>query len=162
MDNRASNSESKTIDKMSREEQDHLFDDIIGYIEELLLDEKFQDMQQDFLERYWHIFEPVEDNKLIYTDIFNEYTKVAETHIVDHLQKRMPQFTLDFFLQLYNEKKEKLEGEVFDVLLRITDFLAFKDMFLDYRAMKEGKVKDLSCGILITPLKRYYTDELPE
>jgi ADP-ribosylation factor 2-binding protein len=87
----------------------------------------------------------------------------------------------------FSEKKEKLEGEVFDVLLRITDFLAFKDMFLDYRAvctksvkkkylvyafvfknkkmffqMKEGKVKDLSCGILITPLKRYYTDELPE
>jgi len=89
----------------------------------------------------------------------------------------------------FSEKKEKLEGEVFDVLLRITDFLAFKDMFLDYRAvrtrsikkkiyafvfctciqkrnvffqMKEGKVKDLSCGILITPLKCYYADHLPE
>jgi len=35
----------------------------------------------------------------------------------------------------FSEKKEKLEGEVFDVLLRITDFLAFKDMFLDYRAV---------------------------
>ncbi|EGI69431.1 ADP-ribosylation factor-like protein 2-binding protein [Acromyrmex echinatior] len=57
------------------------------------------------------------------------------------------------------QKQTELEGEVFEVLSTITDFLAFKEMFLDYRAMKEGKVADLSCGISITSLKSYNTED---
>lgn len=34
-----------------------------------------------------------------------------------------------------SEKQTELEGEVFEVLSTITDFLAFKEMFLDYRAV---------------------------
>lgn len=33
----------------------------------------FQTLQKKFLEKYWNIFEPSEENKLIYTDIFQEY-----------------------------------------------------------------------------------------
>lgn len=36
-----------------------------------------------------------------------------------------------------SEKQAELEGEVFEVLSTITDFLAFKEMFLDYRAVCE-------------------------
>lgn len=35
-----------------------------------------------------------------------------------------------------SEKQAELEGEVFEVLSTITDFLAFKEMFLDYRAVR--------------------------
>ena len=31
------------------------------------------------------------------------------------------------------ERKLDLEGEVFDMLFTLTDFLAFKEMFLDYK-----------------------------
>ncbi|KYQ54562.1 ADP-ribosylation factor-like protein 2-binding protein [Trachymyrmex zeteki] len=152
--------------RISRSEEDRSFDEVIGHIEDLLL------------EKYWDVFEPVEDNKLIYTDIFNEYNKAVEAYIVDYLKKVMPQFTVDTLLhQLKNnfrllsnnfpilaclhnviklsekQKQMELEGEVFEVLSTITDFLAFKEMFLDYRAVKEGKVADLSCGISITSLK---------
>lgn len=32
-------------------------------------------------------------------------------------------------------KKSELEGEIFEILLSFTDFLAFKEMILDYRAV---------------------------
>jgi len=139
--------------RISRSEEDRSFDEVIGHIEDLLLEEDFQALQHKFLEKYWNVFEPVEDNKLIYTDIFNEYNKAVEAYIVNHLKKVMPQFTVDTLLHQLNEKQTELEGEVFEVLSTITDFLAFKEMFLDYKAMKEGKVADLSCGISITSLK---------
>ncbi|KYN37611.1 ADP-ribosylation factor-like protein 2-binding protein [Trachymyrmex septentrionalis] len=77
--------------RISRSEEDRSFDEVIGHIEDLLL------------EKYWDVFEPVEDNKLIYTDIFNEYNKAVEAYIVDYLKKVMPQFTVDTLLhQLKN------------------------------------------------------------
>lgn len=139
--------------RISRSDEDRTFDEVIGHIEDLLLEEDFQALQQKFLEKYWDVFEPVEDNKLIYTDIFNEYNTAVEAYIVNYLRKIMPQFTVDTLLHQLNEKQTELDGEVFEVLSTITDFLAFKEMFLDYRAMKEGKVADLSCGISVTSLK---------
>ncbi|XP_020298489.1 ADP-ribosylation factor-like protein 2-binding protein isoform X2 [Pseudomyrmex gracilis] len=136
----------------SKSEEDYLFDKVIGHIEDLLL-EGFQALQHKFLEKYWDVFEPVEDNKLIYTNIFNEYTKAVEVYIVDYLKNVMPQFTIDILLHQLKKKQAELEGEVFEVLSTITDFLAFKEMVLDYRAVKEGKIDDLSCGISVTSLK---------
>ncbi|CAL1679250.1 unnamed protein product [Lasius platythorax] len=144
--------------RVSKNRENCSFDEVIGHVEDLLLEEDFQALQQRFLEKYWDVFEPVEDNKLIYTDIFNEYNKAVETYIEDYLKKVMPQFTIDILLHQLNEKQAELEGEVFEVLSTITDFLAFKEMFLDYRAVKEGKVEDLSCGIAVTSLKSYNTE----
>ncbi|XP_012235253.1 ADP-ribosylation factor-like protein 2-binding protein [Linepithema humile] len=141
------------LSSLEKSEENCSFDEIIGHIEDLLLEEDFQALQHKFLEKYWSVFEPVEDNKLIYTDIFNEYNKAVEAYIVDYLKKVMPQFTINTLLQQLNEKQAELEGEVFEVLSTITDFLAFKEMFLDYRAVKEGKIDDLSCGITVTSLK---------
>ncbi|GAB1869726.1 ADP-ribosylation factor-like protein 2-binding protein [Camponotus japonicus] len=145
--------------RVSKNGEHGLFDEAIGHIEDLLLEENFQALQQRFLEKYWDVFEPMEDNKLIYTDIFNEYNKAVETYIEEYLKKVMPQFTIDILLHQLNEKQAELEGEVFEVLSTITDFLAFKEMFLDYRAVKEGKVEDLSCGIAITSLKLYNAED---
>ncbi|XP_014473558.1 PREDICTED: ADP-ribosylation factor-like protein 2-binding protein [Dinoponera quadriceps] len=134
-------------------QKDDSFDEVIGHIEDLLMEKDFQALQKKFLEKYWNIFEPSEENKLIYTDIFHEYNKAVEAYIVDYLQKVMPQFTIDILLHQLNEKQAELEGEVFEVLSTITDFLAFKELFLDYRAVKEGEVEDLSCGISVTSFK---------
>ena len=34
---------------------------------------EFQKLQQNFLDKYWNIFEPNEENKLVYMDAFNDY-----------------------------------------------------------------------------------------
>ncbi|KAI4486449.1 hypothetical protein M0804_005819 [Polistes exclamans] len=130
-----------------------LFDVIIGHIEDLLLDDGFHAMQNEFLEKYWTIFEPAEENKLIYTEIFNEYNTTVETYIVNYLQKIIPHFNMDVLLRDLREKKADSDGEVFDILSAVTDFQSFKEMILDYRAVKEGTVPDLSSGISVTSVK---------
>jgi hypothetical protein len=45
------------------------------------------------------------------------------------------------FLELELRKTE-LEGEVFEMLFTLTDFLAFKEMFVDYKVMKQSGALD--------------------
>ena len=48
------------------------FDEIIGCIEDIVIEKNFEDLQESFLERNYHHFEVgTEENKLIYTDIFH-------------------------------------------------------------------------------------------
>ena len=40
-----------------------------------------------------------------------------------------------FYLSHFSDRKDELEGEVFEILLTFSDFMSFKEMFLDYRAV---------------------------
>lgn len=42
----------------------------------MFLEDEFNAIRQKFLDEYWNVFEPIEENKLIYTNIFNEYVSV--------------------------------------------------------------------------------------
>lgn len=48
-----------------------------------------------------------------------------------------------FFPYLYYQRQHKGEvsGDIFDMLLTFTDFMAFKEMFLDYRAVSTLSVQ---------------------
>ncbi|XP_006614296.1 ADP-ribosylation factor-like protein 2-binding protein [Apis dorsata] len=153
MDNSILINVDEKMEQNSKNIEDNLFDEIIGHIEDILIEDEFHAIRQKFLDDYWNIFEPVEENKLIYTNIFNEYNKTVENYIVNYLQRTVPHFNLDTFLNYLNNKQNELEGEVFEVLSTFTNFMAFKEMFLDYRAIKEGKVEDLSNGIFVTSFK---------
>ena len=57
----------------------------------------------------------------------------------------MPQSTkLNYFLFVpeLESRKTELEGEVFEMLFTLTDFLAFKEMFVDYKVMKQSGALD--------------------
>jgi hypothetical protein len=36
-------------------------------------EDTFQEIQNDFMEKHYHHFEDIEENKLVYTDIFTQY-----------------------------------------------------------------------------------------
>ncbi|XP_044582726.1 ADP-ribosylation factor-like protein 2-binding protein isoform X2 [Cotesia glomerata] len=129
------------------------FNEVIGHIEDILIETDFQKTQQHILEKYWREFDSEEENKLIYMIIFEEYHKTIENYIETNLKKIIPKFSIEMLFKQLSDNSSKLEGEVFDILYALTDFLAFKEMILDYKAVKEGKVQDLSTGITITPLK---------
>lgn len=38
-------------------------------------------------------------------------------------------------IEWFSNKQNELEGEVFEVLSTLTDFMSFKEMFLDFRAV---------------------------
>ncbi|CAH1780371.1 unnamed protein product [Owenia fusiformis] len=131
---------------------DTKFDITVGHIEDIIIEDKFQNMQACFMDKYYREFEDTEENKFCYTDIHKEYLELVEKHLDTELNERMPGFSMDEFSKQLISRKQDLEGEVFDMLLTFSDFLAFKEMFLDYKAVKEGDTIDLSSGFTITPL----------
>ncbi|XP_010637206.1 ADP-ribosylation factor-like protein 2-binding protein isoform X1 [Fukomys damarensis] len=135
------------------------FDAVVGYLEDIIMDHEFQLLQRNFMDKYYQEFEDTEENKLIYTLIFNEYISLVEKYIEEQLLERIPGFSMAAFTTtlhchpvLYRHHKDEVAGDIFDMLLTFTDFLAFKEMFLDYRAEKEGRGLDLSSGLVVTSL----------
>ncbi|EPQ12269.1 RING finger and SPRY domain-containing protein 1 [Myotis brandtii] len=128
------------------------FDAVVGYLEDIIMDDEFQLLQRNFMDKYYQEFEDTEENKLIYTPIFNEYISLVEKYIEEQLLERIPGFNMAAFTTTLQHHKDEVAGDIFDMLLTFTDFLAFKEMFLDYRAEKEGRGLDLSSGLVVTSL----------
>ncbi|ESO88037.1 hypothetical protein LOTGIDRAFT_126924 [Lottia gigantea] len=131
-------------------EVDTKFDLTIGHIEDIIMEDKFQTLQNNFLEKFYSEFDDTEENKFIYTDIHKDYINLIEKCLEEELSGRMPDFSMQEFTRQLAERKDDLEGEIFEMLLTFSDFVAFKDMFLDYKAAKEGKTIDLSDGLTVT------------
>ncbi|XP_033278977.1 ADP-ribosylation factor-like protein 2-binding protein [Orcinus orca] len=127
------------------------FDAVVGYLEDIIMDDEFQLLQRNFMDKYYQEFEDTEENKLTYTPIFNEYISLVEKYI-EQLLERIPGFNMAAFTTTVQHHKDEVAGDIFDVLLMFTDFLAFKEMFLDCRAEKEGWGLDLSSGLVMTSL----------
>ncbi|XP_065913591.1 ADP-ribosylation factor-like protein 2-binding protein [Dysidea avara] len=150
---RSANGEKEdTIKSAGSSRKDKLFDETIGHLQDILIDEKFQKLLNGFMDEHYHHFEDEEENKFIYTDIFNLYTKLIEKHIEDELKTRMPGFSMESFMKSLESRKDEIDLEIFDILVSFTDFLTFKEMLVSYKKAKEGKVPDLSLGLTITPL----------
>ncbi|XP_053533947.1 ADP-ribosylation factor-like protein 2-binding protein isoform X2 [Ictalurus punctatus] len=133
-------------------EADALFDTVIGNIEDIIMDD-FQNLQRSFMEKYYLEFDDTEENKLIYTSIFNDYIELLEKHLEQQLIERIPGFNMNDFTRSLKQHKEEVSGDIFDMLLTFTDFMAFKQMFLDYRAEREGRGLDLSTGLVVKSLR---------
>uniref|UniRef100_M4AEZ7 ADP-ribosylation factor-like protein 2-binding protein n=1 Tax=Xiphophorus maculatus TaxID=8083 RepID=M4AEZ7_XIPMA len=128
------------------------FDVVIGCILEIIMEEDFQLVQRSFLDRHYLEFEESDENKLSYTLIFNEYVELLEKPLEECLMKKIPGFNMASFIQLLMQHKEEVPDEMFDMLLTFIDFMAFKDMFVEYRAAKEGRGLDPSQDLLVTSL----------
>ncbi|NP_957295.2 ADP-ribosylation factor-like protein 2-binding protein [Danio rerio] len=128
------------------------FDIVIGNIEDIIMEDEFQHLQQSFMEKYYLEFDDSEENKLSYTPIFNEYIEILEKHLEQQLVERIPGFNMDAFTHSLKQHKDEVSGDILDMLLTFTDFMAFKEMFTDYRAEKEGRGLDLSTGLVVKSL----------
>ncbi|XP_031420744.1 ADP-ribosylation factor-like protein 2-binding protein isoform X2 [Clupea harengus] len=137
------------------------FDAVIGNIEDIIMDDDFQHLQQNFMDKYYQEFDDTEENKLIYTSIFNEYIDLLERHLEQQLLERIPGFNMSAFTHSLKQHKDEVSGDIFDMLLTFTDFMAFKEMFIDYRAEKEGRGLDLSDGLVVMSLSSVASSLLP-
>lgn len=141
------------IDEVScTSKKDQRFDSIIGSIEDIVISEEFQSLQDSFMLKYYKEFDDTEENKFIYTDIFHEYTSTIEKHLNNELARRVSGFSMEKFISSLQEHKDEITGDIFDMLLSFSDFVSFKEMFLDYKAEKEGRNIDLNEGFVIRPL----------
>ena len=128
------------------------FDLIMGSIEDIIMSESFQSLQHNFMEKYYNEFDDTEENKFVYTDIFKEYNKIVENCLEQELMRRIPDFSMAKFSTSLKEHRKEITDDIFDMFLTFTDFLAFKEMFIDYKAEKDGRYVDLMQDFVIHSL----------
>lgn len=121
------------------------FDRTIGLIEDLIMDDEFRSIQQSFLGKYAHEFDPeLDENKLIYTDIHREYLTIIEDFVIKKIKRSQPEFDLNRFMKQMESRQDELEGEIFEFLLTFTDFLAFKEWMMDHRRASSMPILDVN------------------
>lgn len=86
-------------DQGNHNEGDDKFDEIVGALQDCMLDPGFEKKQKDFFNANCLQFEPTEENKLVYTTIFKSYTDLIENHILDHLNQVIDGFHMETFLK---------------------------------------------------------------
>lgn len=91
------NVESDGSTKESTPTDSEYFDEVIGHIENLVMDESFQNILNHFMESYYKHFDNGEENKIEYMEIFQLYTDAIERHITDSLNVRLGYFDMERF-----------------------------------------------------------------
>ena len=114
-------------------EDDH-FDAIVGQLQDAVMSPEFSALQTAFYTRNAHHFTEDEENKLIYTTIFQEYLGTIERYIEEHLAD----VRMDEFASMLKRRPDEIDGPLFEMLLSFSDFQVFKEMMLDYKRSVGG------------------------
>ena len=115
-------------------EDDDYFDQVVGCLQDIILNPEFDLMVKSFSTRNCMQFEATEENKLVYTTIFNEYTSTIEAYINEQLESMVEGFSMERFIGLLDTRKDQIEEQIYDLLLSFSDFESFKEMMLFARA----------------------------
>eukprot|EP00518_Triparma_eleuthera_P003850 CAMPEP_0182457326 /NCGR_PEP_ID=MMETSP1319-20130603/2912_1 /TAXON_ID=172717 /ORGANISM="Bolidomonas pacifica, Strain RCC208" /LENGTH=214 /DNA_ID=CAMNT_0024655763 /DNA_START=241 /DNA_END=885 /DNA_ORIENTATION=+ len=121
---------------------DQEFDEVVGALEDILMREEFQEMQGEFCEGNCAVFEEGEESKLVYTELFGQYTELIEGYLQSELSLAIPDFSMDRFGALLSTRHDEITGDVLDMLMSFTDFEEFKGLMLSYKAMGAGGGED--------------------
>jgi ADP-ribosylation factor 2-binding protein len=84
-----------------------------------------------------------------YTRIFESYTKMIESFVMESLTAQLPGFAMEEFLAMLQAREGQLDGDVFELLYSLGDFAVFKDLILSYKPENQ---LDFSSGLTVTPV----------
>jgi hypothetical protein len=112
-------------------------------------DDGFIALQDQFCNRHCGVFENTDENKLEYTRIFESYTKMIESFVMESLTAQLPGFSMEEFLGMLQAREGQLDGDVFELLYSLGDFAVFKDLILSYKPENQ---LDFSAGLTVTPV----------
>jgi len=117
-------------------EEDELFDTIVGRLEDIVMSDEFNDLQTNFFEKYCNEFTSDEENKLIYMQIFQEYVSTIEGYI----ERQLSDVDMGAFGQMLMQKQESIDGALFEMLLSFTEFQTFKEIMLSHQNTSELEI----------------------
>jgi len=129
--------------------EDDMFDMMVGKLEEIIMEDDFNEQTTQFLVQHCGVFERGEEHKLEYHDIFQQYTALIEQHIEKGLREGVPGFDMAQFLEMLEKREDEVSADVFEMLLSLSDFETFKESILAYKEQRvEGTVENFLslCG----------------
>ena len=131
---------------MGSSPEDQRFDSIVGCLEEVLMNPEFQLRQDQFCEEHCSKFFSDEENRLEYMPLFQEYSTLIETFIAERLTLHIEGFSMEEFQDMLENREGEICGDIFDLLLSLSDFQEFKDTMLSYKAAGQGQLFKSSAG----------------
>lgn len=120
---------------------------ILQELEILMMDEGLNERVDGFTTKHCDEFEAGEENKLIYTTLFAEYTTLIETYIEEKLGASVKSFDMAKFCATLAERA-KGDDELpppLEMLYSMADFDAFKELMLSAKA---GCAAEAAGGLL--------------
>eukprot|EP00931_Biecheleriopsis_adriatica_P110394 TRINITY_DN84666_c0_g1_i1.p1 TRINITY_DN84666_c0_g1~~TRINITY_DN84666_c0_g1_i1.p1 ORF type:complete len:250 (-),score=68.69 TRINITY_DN84666_c0_g1_i1:66-719(-) len=121
---------------------DAAFDRQVEVLQEVVLDDTFQELLNSFCREHCHHFEDTEENKFVYTELFQKYSELIEGHLEKQLTRALPGFSMAAFLEELSQRgEEEIDSAVFDLLVSLGDFMTFKQQMLE---VKGGAQNDLA------------------
>ena len=127
-------------------EQQSKSDAIFQELRIIIQDKEFELAQRAFMEKNYDQFEDTEENKLIYTQIYEQFVSLLENIIVVKLEQKFQSDDVDNFYATFVENIAKYEAEdavTVNSLFSFIDFNKFKESILLYK-----KDRDDSTAIL--------------
>ena len=91
-------------------------------------------------------FEPTEENKLIYMELFKKYCEIVENHLFKKLCEEIPGFNFEAFIAEMKQRKDEIDEGIMDLLMSTADFLSFKEMMLSHKCMLIATTPKLRSG----------------
>eukprot|EP01112_Ceratiomyxa_fruticulosa_P004584 TRINITY_DN15120_c0_g1_i1.p1 TRINITY_DN15120_c0_g1~~TRINITY_DN15120_c0_g1_i1.p1 ORF type:complete len:154 (+),score=32.80 TRINITY_DN15120_c0_g1_i1:269-730(+) len=125
-------------------EGDDLFDMIVGKIQDILIQDEFTELVNNFMRDHCQIFENSEENKLEYTTVFQQFHKLIESYLEKELTSQVEDFSMEGFMELLSMQEDPLEGDVFDLLYSFSNFEIFKENILAFKNSINNKNGDFS------------------
>lgn len=101
---------------------DAAFDEVVGALQETLLDPQFTKLQTEFLNKHCMQFEASEENKLCYTSIFQDYQKTIEGYLEAKLHEAIESFSMETFMGQLESRKDQIDEPLMDLLLSFSEF----------------------------------------
>merc|ERR1711988_1712699 len=123
-----------------------------------MMDEGFNAKVDTFTQQHCDQFDEGEENKLVYTSLFTEYTKMLETYIEEHLGAALKDFDMQAFCANLSASSDKEALPLaLEMLSAYGDFEAFKAMMLSCK--RGASLSDM--GVVGAPL-HVFTEELED
>jgi len=117
----------------------------------LCSEDGFQDLQDKFLNEHCDEFENEEENKLIYTDIYNQYISTLEGYIANRMMELCPSFKMSALLELIQARPEEVDLDLFETLTSLADFTMFKETMINYKSQRDCQFDNFP-SLLVTSL----------
>lgn len=105
---------------------------------DIMMESGFEVAISSFCRSKCNVFDDNDENKLEYMTVFRDYVGLIEESLDRELEARIKDFTMTRFLQELGQRSpDDLDGEVFEMLLTVTDFESFKAQMLSYKTESE-------------------------
>ena len=81
----------------NQNDNDDKFDLYVGALQDILMDEEFEQLRKQFSHKHCMEFEATEENKLSYMQIFKEYQDTIESYLMKRLAEVIDDFSMQYF-----------------------------------------------------------------